>query len=470
MKVNIPSILFVCLLLCSCGKNEVEKIDSENIKNGNRIDAVETIASNAFIYGYPMFELYGIIYAYNIDNKNPEYKAQFNKIANIPRVFTSDDIAIVTPNSDTPYSFLTMDLRSEPIVITVPKIGNDRYYSVMLLDLYTYIYDVIGSRTSGNEEGKFLIAGPDWKGETPAGIKKVIKCETQFSLAFFRTQLFNPEDLKNVIEIQNQYGAEPLSSYLKTEPPPDPPKIDFPVYNPSLIKGPEFYSILNFLLQFCPVNPSEKELRTSFEKIGILPGKPYAPAGKDSMAISEGKIDAVRLMTNSIQKDIKEGVSSGEFFGSREFLGNNFLKRASGAKLGIGGLTKEEAIYFIYKTDEEGKQYNTAMKNYEITFKPGQLPPVKAFWSLTMYDGNTQTLIENQLDRYTINSPMLPKMKYNDDSSLTIYIQKDYPGADKESNWLPAPNDYAYIVLRTYWPKEAILNGAWKHPDLITSN
>ncbi len=454
----------------SCGKKDDNTKVTDDKGTNVQADATKTIAKNAFIYGYPMIEMYGIIYAYNVDTKSPDYKGPFNKIANVPRVFTPADKAVVTPNSDTPYSFLTMDLRAEPIVISVPQIEKNRYYSIMLLDLYTYIYDVVGSRTTGNDAGKFLIAGPDWKGDTPAGIKKVIRCETQFSFACFRTQLFNPADLKNVIKIQDQYNAEPLSTYLKTAAPPEPPKIDFPVYSPELIKGPAFYSIMDFLLQFCPVNPSEANLRANFEKIGIVPGKPFNPPAKDTLAISEGTKLGIDSMAKTIEKDVKGGLSSGTFFGSRLFIGNNYMNRAIGAKLGIGGLIKEEAEYFLYKTDPQGNAYNTAVNNYEVTFKPGQFPPVNAFWSFTMYDGKTQLLIDNPINRYIVNSPMLPEMKLNKDSSLTIYIQKDSPGPEKQSNWLPAPNGDAYIVLRTYWPKEAILNGTWKQPPLVKVN
>ncbi|MCY7363702.1 MAG: DUF1254 domain-containing protein, partial [Ignavibacteria bacterium] len=232
MKKAIIVMFLICITFTSCQKKEEIKNESKSgkeTKSGeNAVDATKTIAKNAFIYGYPMVEMYGIIYAFNIDTKSAQYKGPFNNIVNVPKVFTYEDKSIITPNSDTPYSFLTMDLRAEPVIITVPKIEAGRYYSIMLLDLYTYIYEVVGSRATGNDAGKFMVVGPGWKGETPAGIKKVLKCDTEFSFACFRTQLFNPNDLKNVIKIQDQYNAETLSSYLKTSPPPTSPQIDFP--------------------------------------------------------------------------------------------------------------------------------------------------------------------------------------------------------------------------------------------------
>ena len=185
------------------------------------------IAKEAYVYGFPMVDSYRIQHAYFVDTKNPEYKAPWNQIINIPRVYTPDDTAIQTPNSDTPYSLVGMDLRAEPIVLTVPPIEKERYFSVQLIDAYTFNFDYIGSRTTGNDGGSFLVAGPGWKGETPKGVKKVFRSETEFVLAAYRTQLFNPDDLDNVKKIQAGYKAEPLSAFLGQPAPAAAPAIDF---------------------------------------------------------------------------------------------------------------------------------------------------------------------------------------------------------------------------------------------------
>jgi hypothetical protein len=190
-------------------------------------DEARAIAKEAYIYGYPMVDNYRIQHAYFVDTKNPEYKAPWNQIRNIPRVFTPDDKAIQTPNSDTPYSFVGMDLRAEPIVLTVPAIERKRYFSIQLIDLYTHNFDYIGSRTTGNEGGSFLVAGPGWKGDTPKGVQKVIRSETELVLAGYRTQLFNPGDLDNVKKIQAGYKAQPLSAFLGQPAPKSMPPIDF---------------------------------------------------------------------------------------------------------------------------------------------------------------------------------------------------------------------------------------------------
>ncbi len=175
---------------------------------------VRAIAKEAYIYGYPMVDNYRIEYTYFVDRTNPEYKGPWNQLHNFARVFTPEDKAVQTPNSDTPYSILGMDLRAEPIVLTVPAIEKERYFSIQLVDAYTFNFDYIGSRATGNDGGSYLIAGPGWKGEMPKGVKKVIHAETELVFAPYRTQLFNPSDIDNVEKVQAGYKAQTLSAFL----------------------------------------------------------------------------------------------------------------------------------------------------------------------------------------------------------------------------------------------------------------
>ena len=179
-----------------------------------KITAVEAraIAKEAYIYGFPMVDSYRIQYTYFVDRGSAEYKAPWNQLRNIPRVYTPDDKAVPVPNSDTPYSMLGLDLRTEPMVLTVPAIEKGRYFSIQLVDAYTHNFDYIGSRTTGNDGGTFLVARPGWKGEAPRGVIKVIRSETDVALAIYRTQLFSPADLDNVKRVQSGYKAEPLSA------------------------------------------------------------------------------------------------------------------------------------------------------------------------------------------------------------------------------------------------------------------
>src|SRR5437879_545716 len=187
------------------------------------IREAKAIAEEGFIYGLPIVMNYAVMYEYCVDKNSGQYKAPFNQISNEARVFTYKDTAVVTPNSDTPYSMLWLDLRAEPIVVSVPAVEKNRYYSVQLCDGNTFNYGYIGSRATGNDAGDYLIAGPDWKGTTPPGIKKVFHSTTQFGLTIFRTQLFNPKDMPNVVKVQSGYKAQPLSAYLKQPSPPVAP-------------------------------------------------------------------------------------------------------------------------------------------------------------------------------------------------------------------------------------------------------
>ena len=185
------------------------------------------IAKEAYVYGNPLADSYRILYGSFVDRKNPEYKGPWNEIHNVARVYTYRDRTVQTPNSDTPYSWLGLDLRAEPYVLTVPPIGKKRYFSIQLVDLYTHNFGYIGSRTTGNEGGNFLIAGPGWKGRAPRGIAKVIRSETDLMIAIYRTQLFNPGDIENVKAIQARYQAQPLSAFLGGPAPKAAPPIDF---------------------------------------------------------------------------------------------------------------------------------------------------------------------------------------------------------------------------------------------------
>ena len=208
------------LAITSCGKkgdaiNTAEKADKEAGITAPSIEETKAIAEEGFIYGLPIVMNYAVMNEYAVNKDSGQFKAPFNHILNEPRVFTYKDTAIITPNSDTPYSLAWLDLRAEPIVLSVPAVDKDRYFSVMLCDGNTYNYGYIGSRATGNEPGDYMVVGPDWKGEKPEGIKKVFTSTTPFTLAAYRTQLFKPDDMPNVIKVQDGYKVQPLSSFLK---------------------------------------------------------------------------------------------------------------------------------------------------------------------------------------------------------------------------------------------------------------
>jgi hypothetical protein len=479
--IGVLCSVIAVTLFSGCSKegdpiSEAKKTDKMSGITAPSIEKTKAIAEEAFVYGLPIVMNYAIMNEFVIDKNSGQYKAPFNEIMNEARVFTYKDTAVVTPNSDTPYSMVWLDLRAEPMVISVPEVPKERYYSVQLIDGNAYNYGYIGSRSTGTEPGSYLIVGPDWQGETPEGINKVFYSTTPFGLTIIRTQLINPEDMPNVVKVQAGYKVQPLSAFLNQPTPPAPPEINFFPATTAGIKE-NFYEYLEAALQFVPVTPEDKEIRAKLATIGIGPGKTFEFKDLSMehkaailLAMKEGDDKVDKFLTSGMKE--VNGWKIGSVFGDRTFYNGDWLLRAAAAKGGIYGNDAVEAVYPMLRSDSTGETLDGSKHNYTLTFPPGQLPPVNAFWSVTMYDGKTQLLIENPLNRYLINSPMLPDMQKNEDGSLTLYIQKDSPGKEKESNWLPAPNGPIYLVMRLYWPKKeapSVLppgSGSWKPPAL----
>jgi hypothetical protein len=449
---------------------------AQNKADWPRLLEAKDIAEEGFIYGLPLVMNYAVMQEFAVDRNSGQFKAPFNEIKSLHHVATPADTAVITPNSDTPYSMLWLDLRAEPMVISVPAIEKDRYYAVQLIDGNTYNFGYIGTRATGTEAGDYLVVGPDWKGGTPSGIRKVFQSTTPFTLALIRTQLFNPGDISNVEKVQAGYKAGPLSAFLKQSAPPAAPKIDFVSATTAGIKD-NFFEYLDAALQFVPETSRDKAIRAKLAKIGIGPGKTF----KFKELSLEHKAEILVGMKQGDDKVDKwlaggnrviNGWNVGSFFGDEAFYNGDWLMRAGAAKGGLYGNDAVEAMYPYTRTDATGEMLDGSKHKYTITFPPGQLPPVNAFWSVTMYDGKSQLLVKNPINRYLINSPMLPAMKKAADGSVTLYIQKDSPGADKEANWLPAPDDKIYLVMRLYWPKPAppsILppgQGTWQPPGI----
>ena len=462
-KLLFASVIVIAMSITGCN-NTSKPSDSELSATDAR-----AIAKEAFIYGFPMAANYQTMYKQAIDKSSPDYRGAFNTVNSSKSVATPEDKFVVTPNSDTPYSYLWMDLRAEPVVVTMPKIESNRYYTTQLVDLYTYNFAYLGTRAYGNDGGTFLIAGPGWNGSTPAGVKTVIRTETQFAYALFRTQLLNMADLPRVNKIQAGYHAEPVSSFLHQPAPPAPQAVNWLQPADIATPSPAIFPVVNFVFQFCPPNPSEKDLLARFAKLNIGPGQTFdfsKFSPEIQQAINDGIKDSNADLETVMKKINTDQISSGEMFGSRDFLKDNYLYRYAGAKLGLYGNSKQDALYFGYFVDASHQPLDAAKSSYELHFAKGDLPPNKAFWSQTMYDGKTQLLVENPLKRYLLNSTTLKSYKYAPDGSLTLYISHNNPGAAKQSNWLPAPDGTFYCVFRVYLPGDAVMNGSWKKPQM----
>ena len=443
-------------------------------------DEIKAIAEEAYLYGFPMLVGYDVLYQYFVDRNSGQFKGPINQIHNEARVFTPKDTGISTPNSDTPYSMALLDLRAEPMVLCMPEIEKKRYYDVQLVDLYSDNYGYMGSRATGNGAGCYQVSGPDWKGKQPKGIGRSFRSETQFTLVIYRTQLFNPDDMSNVKKIQSGYKIQPLSAFLGRSAPPAASKVDWPKFEKDALST-RFGEYLSFLLQFCPpvgTAEVEKPMRERFAHIGIgagLSGHPEKVTPEMKASLGKGIKAALATIGKTAETVGLQvnGWQIGSAAGSRDFYKGNWALRAAAAKLGIYGNSQAEAVYPFTRNDANGIALDGSKHAYQMTFAPGQLPPVNAFWSITMYDGRTQLLIDNPLNRYLVNSPMLPQLQKNADGSLTVYLQKDSPGKDKESNWLPAPDGPMFVVMRLYWPKtEApsvypLGKGSWQPPAIV---
>jgi hypothetical protein len=437
----------------------------------SRQAAARAIAKEAYIYGFPLVDSYRIQYAYFVDRGGPEYKAPWNQIFNNARVYTPEDRAIQTPNSDTPYSYIGADLRAEPLVLSVPAVEKGRYYSLQFIDMFTFNFAYVGSRATGNGPGRFLLAGPRWKGRKPSGIKAVIRSETDFVFVLYRTQLFNPGDIEKVKKIQAGYTVQPLSAFLGQPAPRAAPPIDFikPLSADQERTSLQFFNVLNFVLEFCAPHPSEKAMMARFSGLSIGAGRMLdiqALSPEVRTGAEEGVAEAWQTLAVAKERLEAGKISSGELFGTRKSLKNNYLYRMLGAVAGIYGNSKEEAVYTAYGMDSAGQKLDAAGHRYTLRFAPGQLPPVNAFWSVTLYELPAQLLSANPLNRYLINSPMLPTLKRDADGGLTIYIQHESPGQGREANWLPAPSGPIMAALRLYQPKSNAQSGKWKAPPL----
>jgi hypothetical protein len=330
---------------------------------------VRAIAKDAVIWGFPLVDSYRVQYSYFVDRGGAEYKAPWNTLVNNARVYTPDDKAIQTPNSDTPYSFVGADLRAEPLVITVPTVDKGRYYSIQFIDMYTFNFAYVGSRATGNGAGSFLLAGPDWNGTKPANVKSVIHSETEFAFLLIRTQLFNPGDIDDVKKIQAGYKVQTLSQFLGRPAAAPAPAINFlkPLSADDERTSLDFFNELNFILQFCPTNPTMAALRARFAKIGVNAGKKFDPAALTPgmrQSYQDGMADAWRAFAEFKTAQLDTGLrSSADSFGTRAVLKDHYIDRMAGAVLGIYGNSKDEAIYPVYFVDADKQKLDGTLRD-----------------------------------------------------------------------------------------------------------
>jgi hypothetical protein len=454
MKTNLAILAVFCALVAtaipSSGRAAVTPADAR------------AIAKDAYIFTYPLVLNYRTMYMQAIKGDG-----EFGKWLHLG-TSSPADTDIVTPNNDTPYSYAWIDVRAEPWVMTMPKIEKDRFYTAQWDDLWGYVLDNPGSVNDGNDGVSVMFASPKWKGETPKGIKRVVRGESDILGTLTRTQLIGgEEDLPRVKEIQQSYKLQPLSAFLGQPAPVSATPIQWPEWKEGDETHEDYWKYVALMLPFTTPHPDDRAMYEKLASLGLKSGQPWDASKLDPKvreAMQQGIDDAIAEM----KKRSEGGIDAGKFFGTRDQVGTEYMSRALGVYMGIFGNTPQVSVYLSMPTDSNGALLDGSKNSYTLQFTKGQIPPVKFFWSITMYSIPQRLLVDNPIKRYSIGSPTAG-LKTNPDGSLTIYVQKDSPGPDKESNWLPAPSGPFWTVLRCYGPSPEIVNGTYKQPPYTLS-
>lgn len=437
----------------------------------NPIAAASTdTATEAYIYGYPLVLMDLTRQVMTNVPQASENAAPVNRLGNKRKFPEPADTAVVSPNADTLYSFAFLDLSHEPVVLSLPETGK-RYYLMQMLDAWTNVFASPGTRTTGSSKCDFAIVGPSSKGALPDELK-VIKSPTSMVWIIGRTQTNGKEDYTAVHAIQDQYKLTPLSAFGKPyTPPANVPvdtKIDMktpPVEQVGKMDANTFFSRLNALMKDNPSAAADAEALKRFSALGIGPGKSFDLKTLDpgvAKSLQEGVRSGLARITTEAKKPHGKMINGWEFMSNVGSYGTDYLWRAVVALVGLGANLPGDAIYPRAIKDAGGAPL-TGANDYVIRFAKGQLPPVRAFWSITLYNSR-QFFVPNPINRYAIGDR--DRLRFDDDGSLPIYIQNQSPGKDKESNWLPAPKENFSLFMRLYWPKKEVLEGTWKPPAI----
>lgn len=428
------------------------------------------IAVEAYIYGYPLVLMDASRRVLtNVETPLPEGKAPINQFGH-KRTFPDAAFTdVVRPNADTLYSTLWYDVTQEPLVITVPD-SEGRFYLLPILDLWTDVFASPGKRTTGTAAQTFAIVAPDWQGQLPAGVS-LIRSPTKVGWMIGRTQTNGKPDYAAVHRFQDGLKSVPLSSYGKPFKHPKGiidktvPKLP-PVDIVARMDAAEFFRLLTVLTRDNPPHINDNSVLARMKRIGIEPGRPFefatASAGVQR-ALTQAIPAAQAKIVGYLKTADKQVNGWSMVLNPVGTYGTDYLKRALIANMGLGANVVEDAIYPTAYVGPDGKPFQSASR-YELHFTKDQIPPVRAFWSLTMYN-EQQFFTANPIDRFAIGDR--DKLKFGPDGSLTLYIQRESPGAELESNWLPAPKSGTFTMnLRLYWPKPAALDGTWNPPAL----
>ncbi len=428
------------------------------------------IGVDAYLYFYPliMMDVTRRVTT-NVEPGKTPGLGPANMFSNFSAYPTADFKAVVRPNFDTLYSSAWLDMRAEPMVVSVPD-TNGRYYLLPMLDMWTDVFASPGWRTTGTQAGNFLITPPGWSGTVPAAMTR-ISAPTPYVWIIGRTKTDGPADYEAVHKIQAGYTVTPLSEWGKPTKPVQAgidPSVDMktpPKTQVDTMPAAKFFAYAAELLKTNPPHITDEPIIVQMKSIGIEPGKSFdldnaAPAvrgGLDKVAEEARQLMAWKLST--LARVVNGWSLNTDTMG---VYGNYYLKRAVVAQVGLGANLPEDAIYPVNLADASGKPLDGANR-YTLHFGKGAMPPANAFWSVTLYDSEGFQ-VANPLNRFAVSNWM--PFKYNPDGSLDLYFQNANPGGDKEANWLPAPKTPFNLTMRLYAPKSEALTGKWSPPPV----
>ena len=427
------------------------------------------VATDAYVFGYPLVTME---MTRRVITNVAEVQGTRGPMGQIVKLRQYPDATfrdVTAPNADTLYTTSFFDVGKEPWVLSTPDMKG-RYFLLPLLDGWTNVFEVPGKRTTGTGPQTYAITGPGWAGSLPPGVKQL---KSPTSLVWLLGRIYctgTPEDYAAVHALQDQFKLVPLSSYGKAYSPP-PGQVDASVDMKTAVRDQvnrmdavAYFTLLAQLMKANPPAAADAPALASFAKIGLVPGKDFDASKLKADFISRiPQVGFDRIMLQfKVNKAVKN-INGWMFDTQTGIYGTDYLNRALVTAIGLGANRVQDAVYPTSLKDADGNDYSGANK-YVMRFPKGQLPPVKGFWSLTMYDAN-YFFIANPMNRYSISARQ--NLKPNPDGSIDLYIQNQSPGADKESNWLPAPSGKFVLMLRMYWPTEkspSIINGTWKIP------
>lgn len=433
-------------------------------------DKTYHLARDAYLYAYPIVSMdVTMRQATNVpDAHTVNMRAPFNQFAHARAYPSADERDVVRYNFDTLYSFAWLDLAAEPIVVTAPN-TRGRYYLLPMLDMWTDVFATIGTRTVGNGGGDYAVVAPGWEGKLPSGVGRIV-APTPNVWILGRTQTNGPSDYENVHRVQDGYRLTPLSQWDRAYEPPTGQRVDPavddktpPLFQVNRLEGVTMLSRLAELMRKQKPHPNDYPMLFRLRAFGIEPGRPFDPAQLDSAAretINRASKEALADLVPAFQRVVR--LVNGWFMQIDTIgtYGTSYLRRAIVATGGLGANLPEDAVYPATSIDGDGQPLSGEHR-YVIRFEPGRLPPADAFWSLTMYDADGFQ-VPNRLNRFALGDR--DRLTFGSDGSLEIYAQADSPGAERESNWLPAPKGLFQPTMRLYSPRAEVLDGRWAPP------